>query len=206
MNLSVNLIEESEKRQGGSLSPLFFIRIIAWAIPIIIALIIGHLAICLTLNKSQLERAQAQITDKKDQLVLSAEIMKQQRQYRDLLGQLNGWKALRLDWNKQLEALRLTVPLEVQLTSLDLSQTMMSSNGIPVAVYKLLLTGKTGGLNPESNLTRFRQTVIKDPKLSERLDDVVVPEGAFVEDTSPNAQPSDRLFKLNCTFQPQVYK
>lgn len=206
MNLSINLIEESEKRHGGSMSLLFFVRILGLIIPALVILFIIHLMVSLTLNKSQLERTTASIEDKKDQLAVSAEIMKQQKVYRDMLAQLNGWKSLRIDWNKQLDALRQTVPLEVQLTSLKLTQTMTATNNTPVTLHKLLLTGKTSGPNPEANLTRFRQSLLKDQKLAEFVDEVVVPEGAFVEDTSPEAHPSDRLFELNCTFKPRVYK
>lgn len=206
MNLSVNLIEDAEKRHGGSLPLLFFLRSVGLSIPVLVILFIAHIAISLAMYKTQLIRTEAQIKDKEDQLALSAEIMKQQKIYRDMLAQMNGWRSLRIDCNKQLDSLRLNVPLEVQLTSLNLSQSLTFTNNAPTAHHLILLKGKTSGANPEANLTRFRQNIVKDPALTDLLSEVIVPEGAFIEDTSEGAHPSDRLFELNCAFKPRVYK
>lgn len=205
MNLSINLIEESEKRHGGSLSLLFFLRTLMIAVPAIILLFVAHALITLNMNRAELTRIEELIAAKKPQLTLSAEIMKQQRVYRDMLVQLNGWKSMRLNCGQALEALRQTVPLEVQLTDMTLSRTLSATNKTPVTRFSLLLKGKTGG-TPEAHLTRFRLNLLREPTLANTLADVVVPEGAFVEDTSPGAHPMDRRFELNCTFNPREFR
>jgi hypothetical protein len=113
---------------------------------------------------------------------------------------------MRLEWSHQLDLVRQTVPLEVQITSLRLTRELLTSNNIPLAVYALNLRGKTGGYPPEANLTRFRLNLSKSPPLTNTLATVDVPEGTFVEDTSPDARPMGRLFQLNCRFQPREFK
>ena len=206
MNLSINLIEESEKRHGGSLTALFVLRSLGVALPLMLVLFVAHVFITLRLERSQLAQTEELIAAKKPQLALSAEIMKQQKLYRQMLAQLNGLRAMRLEWSQQLDLLRQTVPLEVQLTSLRLTRELRASNNIPLAVYALNLRGKTGGTPPEANLTRFRLNLSKSPPLTNTLSTVDVPEGTFVEDTAPDARPMDRLFQLNCRFQPREFK
>ena len=206
MNLHINLIEEDEKRRGGSLYTLFVLRAVAGAIPVLLLLILAHLIVSMRFAQTELERTLQRTDDKQPQLALASEVRKQERFYRDMLAQLDGWKAMRLDWHRQLSALRQTVPLEVQLTSLRLSQTVVYTNNSPAAAYLLLVRGKTGGSAPEHNLTRFRLSLLKAPDIGDSLADVDVPEGAFVEDTSPEARPMDRLFELNCRYNPREFK
>ncbi len=206
MNLHINLIEEQEKRRGGSPHLLFILRAVGASVPIVVLLILAHLIVSLRMAQTELDRTRQRTEDKKPQLALSSEVKKQERLYRDMLAQLDGWKAMRLDWHRQLAALRQTVPLEVQLTSLSFSQTVAFSNNAPVAAHLLLVRGKTGGAAPENNLTRFRLNLLKAPDMSAGLAEVEVPEGAFVEDTSPNARPMDRIFELNCRYKPREFQ
>jgi hypothetical protein len=185
---------------------LFVMRSAAIAIPLILVLFVIHLFVSLRMDRTQLVRTEERIADKKPQLAVSADIMKQQKLYRQMLAQLNGWRGMRLDWNRQLDLVRQTVPLEVQLTSLRLSRDLRMSNNVPTVFYFLALNGKTGGSQPESNLTRFRQNLLKSPLLTNTLAAVDVPEGAFVEDVSAEAHSMDRLFQINCTYQPMEFK
>ncbi|MFO7534624.1 MAG: hypothetical protein R6X19_02905 [Kiritimatiellia bacterium] len=205
MNLSINLIEDSEKRHAGHLPLLFIFRSLVLAIPVIIVLFVVHTVITLNMNRAELIRIEEKIADKKPQLTLSSEIRKQERFYHDMWSQLNGWKAMRMDCSPTLETLRQTVPLEVQLTDMSLSRTQTTTNKTPVTRHTLLLKGKTGG-TPEAHLTRFRLNLLREPGLTNTLADVVVPEGAFVEDTAPGALPMDRRFELNCRFLPREFK
>lgn len=206
MNLCVNLIEEGEKRHGGSLTTLFLIRALAVALPLALVLFVAHLLISLHLGRNQLVLTEERIVDKKPQLATSADVLKQQKLYRQMLAQLAGFGAMRLDWSVQLDLLRQTVPLEVQLASLHLTRETRLTNTVPKAVHALSLSGKTGGTQPEGNLTRFRLNLLRSPALTNTLSSVEVPEGAFVEDTSPGAHPMDRLFQLNCFYLPREFK
>jgi hypothetical protein len=206
MNLYINLIKEGEKRHGGAIPLVFILRCIGVAIPFLVLLFVAHLLITLSMNRAQLERTEERITDKKPQQALAFDIKKQEKVYRDMLAQLESWKKMRLDWNRQLASLQETVPLEVQLTGLHLTRTLTVTNNRPVATYFLVINGNTGGATPEANLTRFRQNMLKEPKLTNYIDEVIVPEGAFVEDTSPDARPMSRLFELNCRYQPKEYR
>lgn len=207
MNLYINLIEEGEKRHGGAIPLVFIFRAIGVAIPLLAVLFVAHLLITLSMNRTQLIRTEELIAAKKPQLALSVEIMKQLKTYREMLAQMEGWKSMRLDWHQQLATIQETVPLEVQITGLHLSRVLTATtNNTPVTTYALLLSGKTGGASPESNLTRFRQNMLKESLLTNDIDEVSVPEGAFVEDTSPGARPMDRLFEVNCPYKPRGVK
>jgi Tfp pilus assembly protein PilN len=203
MSLHINLIEEGEKRHGGSIPLVFILRSVGIVVPLLILLFISHLLITSSMYRTQLARTEERIADKNPQLALSAQIMKQQKTYRDLLAQLKGWNSMRLDWNQQLASIQEAVPLEVQLTSLTLLRKYTVTNNMPVTAYALVVNGKTGGATPEANLTRFRQNMQKSPGLTNYLEEVTVPEGAFVEDTSPGSRAMDRLFEVNCRYQPR---
>jgi hypothetical protein len=206
MNLHVNLIEEREKRLGGSLHMIFILRAIGVAIPVIVVLLLAQILISTSMATKEYTRTEELIAAKKPQLTLSAEVRKQQRYYGDMLGQLDSWKVMRIDWNRQLSALRPTVPLEVQVTSLHLTRTLLFTNNAPTSIYALDLRGKTAGAAPEANLTRFRLNILKEPGMNTLLAGVDVPEGTFVQDLSPGARPMDRLFELKCLYQPLVSK
>lgn len=204
MTLSVNLIEEGEKRHGGSLTTLFLMRSLAIALPVILILFLSHLLITLRMDRASLARTTERILDKQSQTNDFAKVKAQQKLYLQMKAQLDGFAAIRLDCSRQLTLIQETVPLEVQVTSLHLDRNVSISNNVPTIVYKLALSGKTGG-QPEANLTRF-QTQLKGPSLTNTLATVDVPEGAFVEDKSPGALPRDRLFQLNCAFLPRGFK
>lgn len=206
MNLHVNLIEEKEKRLGGSLHMIFILRALGVALPVVLVLLLAHILISLSMATKELARTEELIAAKKPQLSLSEEVRKQQRNYRDMMGQLDGWKTMRIDWNRQLHALRQAVPLEVQITGFHLTRTLLFTNTVPTTFYILQLRGKTGGAAPESNLTRFRLNILKEPGMNNLLAGVEVPEGAFVQDLAPGARPMDRLFELKCLYQPLVSK
>lgn len=206
MNLSINLIEESEKRHGGAVPLVFILRSIGVVIPLLAVLFVAHLLITLSMSRTQLSRTEELIAAKKPQLSLSVEIMKQQKSYREMLAQMEGWRSMRLNWHRQLAAIQDTVPLEVQLTGLHLTRDLTVTNNTPRTTYTLLLSGKTGGASPEDNLTRFRQNMQKNAGLTNDIGEVTVPEGAFVEDTSPGARPTDRLFEVNCQYKPREPK
>jgi hypothetical protein len=205
MNLSINLIEDSEKRHAGPLPLLFMFRSLVLAVPVIIVLFVAHTVVTLNMNQAELIRTEEKIADKKTQKTISSEIRKQKSIYEAMLSQLNGWKAMRMECGPTLEALRQTVPLEVQLTDMSLYRTQATTNKTPVARHTLLLKGKTGG-TPEAHLTRFRLNLLRENGLTNTLADVAVPEGAFAEDTSPGALPMDRRFELNCRFSPREFK
>lgn len=206
MNLYIDLIEEGEKRHGGLIPLVFVVKSIGVAIPLVILLFIAHLLITLSLNQTQLKHTEELISAKTPQITHSAEIEKQKKTYGDMLAQLNGWKNMRVNWNHHLAILQETVPLEVQLTDLQLTRTLKFTNNTPVATYSIAIRGKTGGGTPEANLTRFRLNMQKETGPTNYIDEVNVPEGAFIEDTSPGAHPMDRLFELNCRYQPRAFR
>ncbi len=202
MNVHINLITDEEKRHGGAIPWMFVLRCVGITIPLLVLLFIAYQLITLNMSRTQLERTEERIADKKPQLALIGEIRKQEKTYRDVVAQLDGLKNMRVDWNRQLAALRKSVPLDVQLISLSVSRRVVTAtDNTPAASYSLLLSGKTGGATPEAHLTQFRQNMLKEPGLTNAIDTISVPEGAFVQDNSPGAASMDRLFEVNCQYK-----
>lgn len=206
MNFLVNLIEEEEIRRGGSHMALFVLRALGVTVPVAILLFVAHTLVVLRLSSSELVRLEELIEAKKPNLAMSADVMAQKRYFLSMQSHLEGWETMRTDGHRTLAAWRSAVPLEVQLTSLAFSQAATSSNTLLAATAVIRTRGKIKGPEPESHLTRFRLNLVNASGFQDAMEAVDVPEGAFVEDTSPGAQPTDRIFELNARFQPRPFK
>lgn len=200
MNLHVNLIEDSEKRSGSSVRVIFVTKAILITLPVLFLLFASLLLFRMHLAKGEINRTRELIAARKDQIALSAEVKKQKAAFTEMRKRLESWNRMRIESHSQLAAIRLCVPLEIQLTSLRLTRTDAVTNNAPVAHYTLQLRGKTGGQTPELHLTRLRAHLLRHADLTNALESVEAPPGSFVEDRSAGANPTDRLFLLDCAY------
>jgi Tfp pilus assembly protein PilN len=202
MNLHLNLILESEKRSGASIRVWFLVRLVLILVPAVLLLYSAYLAYQMITLRKETDHFRELIAARQEQMTLSAQIAKQKKTYEDMLSQIHDWAASRLPVADRLDAFRLTVPLDIQLTSLRLTRTIRYTNSMPVAIYALQIRGKTRGeeseLTVDQFLTRLRQT----PGLASDLESAQVPPGAFLQDREPGAHPLDRVFLLECLFKP----
>lgn len=204
MNLSINLIAESERRSASAVNPAFLLRAAAIGIPALIVAALASAYVSVKTMERDLVSQEDALARLKPSLEAVARIRKQATQFRAMVGMIESWQATRLEWHEQLALIRETVPLTVQLTRIRVDDFSQMLDGKPARGYAVQIQGKTGGLRAESNVQTFRENLALAESLTPFVDTAEIPPGTFVQDPAPTAQKTDRLFEMRVTYKPRV--
>lgn len=126
---------------------------------------------------------------------------------RSAMRQLQSCNHARLAWGDELACVQRTVPLDVQLTALRVSQFVGGTTSTACAVrsYDLHLIGKTSGEDADAHV-RVMLDRLASPAFSNRIELVTVPNGGFRQDPGRGALRTDRVFDVLCRYRPRSFE
>lgn len=115
-----------------------------------------------------------------------------------VLREISGWRASRIDWNRQLEGVRAAAPEQIQLTELRVSQSILTgADNVPVRAFEMRLAGRAPAAHAEDSVNDLREGLLSQAPFTGRLEAVTLPPGAFRQD--PQGK-NDRVFELVCRY------
>lgn len=119
------------------------------------------------------------------------------------LKEIQSWRQTRIAWGDQLAQLQRIVPSMIQLTELHVTHDLLvASNNVPARVFELRLSGRTGSLRSEANVSELREALSAQPPFDALIETVSIPPGSFRQDP---ASKSDRTFEMVCKYLPRPF-
>jgi Tfp pilus assembly protein PilN len=202
--MRVNLILESERRSTSPVSLSVVIRTAAGvAILLVMMFVVSLISSYRALNNSvRYVDEEWKRTEPKYKAAL--QIRGDLEKTTATLKEIQSWRETRLAWGQQMEYLQQVVPPLVQLTEMRVTQDLLVlSNNIPARVFELRLSGRTGSLRSEANVSELREALAGRPPFNAFIESVSIPPGAFRQDP---AVKSDRTFEIVCRYFPRPFK
>ena len=205
MNLRVDLILESEQRSGSIITVKSLVRIVSILVPLVVGLLLAWQAYGLVRIKTELRSTEAR-WQSVEPLEMKAKKLAQERQANeDQLAQLNGWRKSHMDWHAHLLQLFHSVPENIQLQNLRISQALqVTSNKVPARAFTLELRGKAVGVEAESSVNSYKRMLLEGPAFSNDVTRVEVP--LFGADTTAGAGKNDRIFEIRCSYRERLFE
>ncbi len=206
MSVRVNLILDSEIRSGQPVWVTGLIKALPFAALTVFAL--GALSFFGSYTALRREVAIAkeawQQTEPKylEAVRLKAGIAVE----REVLRELKSWGKARIEWSSQLEEMARLMPATIQLTELMIIQRLQMGPKAPERAFELRMSGKTGGLQPEANVTEFQSLFLIHPFFNQTVTNAAIPAGSFKQDPSRNAARTDRVFELVVKYRPRAFE
>jgi len=208
MSLRVNLIKEPEQRSGSSLNAKSITRIASIVMPVALALLIAQQALSSFMLSSQLSILESQwfaIEPKQKQAIKQTARLNFNKK---TLEELDGWPAVRLDWNQNLAAIMQAVPDTIQLTSLRVILEAPPANARPAVGslsrdYQLSLDGVTRVPDSMQVVQALEANLRRHPILHPLIETVTVANFA-ADDASDDK--SSRVFTIQCKFKSPPHK
>ena len=100
-----------------------------------------------------------------------------------------------------MEYLQQVIPPSIQLTEMRVTHDLLvMSNNVPARVFEMRLSGRTGALRSEANVSEFREALSGQPPFDKFMETVSIPPGSFRQDP---ATKSDRVFEISCKYIPR---
>jgi hypothetical protein len=207
MNLRVDLILDTEKRSGSAVSLKSAIRIAIIFVPIcIVVFVLVTLLDTTRLTKKAcvLEGSWADAQIKQSEAAVLAATFTRNR---NILAELEGWRAAHAEWNEHLIAILKIIPDSIQLNNLNVKHKIAvigPKNRYQGREFILSLTGKAYGPTASADVdTLKRKLGIVEP-LCDQLKEIRVP--IFRQDDDADAAKSDRIFMIECHYKPKLFK
>jgi|GEM_PF-1568458 len=201
MSFRVNLLLDAEQR-----SPIPFRKeTIIWfcvaVVVVLISIVTAWFYISQQTMKTRLADARwswEQLSPRYDEYL---KIKKELESLSVLRNDLESWQKSRCDWNKQLDLLQDAVPAEIQLTGLAIALNPDSGPEVDQRRFDLKISGKVSGVAADRYVQQFLE-VFTRPPLAENISSAVIPDGAFRQDSAPNAGMDARVFEIMAQYKP----
>lgn len=204
MNLQVNLILDSEKRSGSTVSLKFVVRGLAVVIPVIIGIIIAGLVLTSRLARENLrfvEQEQGQLVPVYKSVM---ELKRELKECRQLVKMLKGWTTSRTDWFALLRRFQGEVPPSIQFLRLTVSDVIENTGNAPTRKSGMYIKGKATGDCGEEDIQLLDKTLKEKPPFQElfsRIDVKLLGAGENITDKNI------RVFEIECILMPrEIYK
>ncbi len=201
MSLHIDLFTENERSNPSG--KILLTTMITAAVVILIGLALYAFQAWFMLQASQsaLGRAQRRNDEMKQNHKLALTLIAEIAEARACLTEMAAFSNAQAQVAAQLYAIAVSVPEDIQLTQLSLSETLVpggAKNDLPARLYKGAITGRTAadGVNE-----RIR-SVIDEMNGADGLLGTVRPGGVSVDP----AKSSDRIFEINFSLEPLLYK
>lgn len=205
MNFRVDLILAEEQRSASLLNPKSITRIVAVVVPSAIGLMIANFALGVYLlgNAAAVEKKKWETAEPRAKK--AGEVRDALNINLGIVDELTGWKETHLLWHEQLAAFRAAVPASIQLTELNVQQSLLSSPA-PSRSYTLRLAGRSISDATGTRVVELKSAFSEVPALKPFVKSAEVVVGTFVSDLSPQAKKDDRLFRIECAYTERVFK
>ena len=200
MNLQVDLMLNTERRSGSSVSRKFVIRLTAVIIPVIL---LGLFAVLIMTYQSSkrdrdfVEQEKIQI-DPQYKKVLGLE--KEFNSVRDLKAAIQGWGDSRLDAYRLLRGLQRAAPRTIQLTQWIFNEKVEAVGTVFGRTAGIYMKGKVAGERPEADVQRLYQALKSEPPFPDIMGQVEVKRFAASEALD---EQGGRVFDIECMLKPR---
>lgn len=201
MNLQVDLMLDTERRSGSSVSRKFVIRLTAVGIPVILLGLFAVLIMTYHASKRErnlVEQEKVQIDPEYKKVV---NLEKEYNNIRGLKTAIQGWGDSRLDAYRLLRGLQRSTPLTVQLTQLVLNEKVEAVGTAFGRTTGIYMKGKVAGKNPDADVQHLYQALKIEPPFPEIMAQVEVKR--FAASDALNEQDT-RIFDIECTLKPRL--
>jgi len=201
MNLQVDLMFDTERRSGSTVSQKFIIRLTAVIIPVILLGLFAALIVASQASKRDrnvIEQEKKQI-DPEYKKVINLE--KELKNVQGLKAAIQGWSDSRLDAYRLLRGLQRSVPLTVQLTQWVLNEKVEVVGTVFGRTAGIYMKGKVAGERPEADVQRLYQALKSEPPFPDIMAQVEVKRFAASEALNEQA---GRVFDIECTLKPRL--
>jgi hypothetical protein len=200
--MHINLIYETEQRSASPVSLKLALRVLAGA-----AIALGAIGLFSFIASYQALKSSVRLAEAdwaatepkhKEALRVRGELSRQ----REVLALIQGWRAARVEWGRQLQDLQPLVPPLIQLTELKVTQNqVLQPKDVPARVFELRVTGRTPAERAEMNVSQLQDVLGKLPPFDALMESVSLPPGAFRQDP---LKKTDRLFEIACKYKPRA--
>lgn len=205
MNLSTNLIYDSEMRSPSLVSLKSMLQVAAIFFPLIIVILYFYQNVKLAEARSALDVENARWTKMQAEQERSQAMTGELRAIRSSTSELAGWERTRLEWHALLASLRGHVPPSIQLKVMNVRHALeLDEKNNLQRRFKLSLNGRCAGPDADTKVQGFRQVLGEQPPLDSLVSNVVV--AGLVEDLEPGAREGDRIFQIDIDFNPRNFR
>ncbi len=201
MSLHIDLFKDNERSNPSG--KILQTTMITAAVVILIglALYVFQTFFMLQASQAALSRAQRRSDEMKQNHKVALKLIADIAEVRAYLTEMAAFSNAHAQVAAQLYAIAVSVPEDIQLTQLSISESLVAGGAkkdIPARLYKGAITGRTAadGVNE-----RIR-SVIREMNAAEGLLGKVTPGGVSVDP----AKSSDRIFEINFSLEPLLYK
>ncbi|MFO7871499.1 MAG: hypothetical protein R6V03_08720 [Kiritimatiellia bacterium] len=204
MNLRVDLILEAEQRSGSVVSLKSLTRIAAFAVPLLLIVIGGCVAMDIYGSGARARLLLQQKKEAEPKQKAAIALRGKMHENQNALRELKGWEKSRIDWSCRMRALQMLVPPSIQFKSLRVSHSLrIHENKVPARLYKLEISGMARGPTAESGVKTLHSRLGSAEPFSEEVEERSL-HGR--RDTSAGAGPEDRVFEITCQYKPMLFE
>ena len=201
MNLRIDLILATEQRSASVLSGKMILRISCITVPLILLTIIGLAGTKIWRTNSELSALEQQWAIDKPKQEAAVLLRGLLAQNNDMSAATLAWKKTHLDICKVLSEIIKETQSNVQFDLLRLNESLQP-NG--TRTYSIVIKGRSYGEEAESSVLALRKRLSANVYLDPLLVKVEVP--VFKGDESPTAEKTDRIFQIDCQFEPRKFE
>ncbi|MDD5483585.1 MAG: hypothetical protein PHP98_08040 [Kiritimatiellae bacterium] len=200
MNLSVNLLLESEVRSISRISRKFLLNAAAAFAALLLLAFVGFVLLGAR-SAAQSFRFAEQEKKQSENIFRAVNDLRQELTgLQDLTNTIGGWAATRSDWPSMLAGLPSIVPSNIQLTKMTGNENINAVDNVPTRVVSLYFQGKAAGGHSEVDVQEFEKNLKEKPPFGEFMELVQVKQ---FEAVRTGAQEDIRIFDIECRFKPQ---
>lgn len=201
-SLRIDLIAEDEQRSAAPISMRGIARIATIAVPLVVLLGVASTVVRFMALKNTERMREAEWLVVEPQSEEAKKLTAAMVTNRKILKLVNGWENSNLRWTDQLLALRESVPGEIQLVNLKVTQEIRAADGKTKRFCRLSIQGKARGTNAQDRVDGLRHSLADDEAFGTNLADVEVKE--FRADPAKGAGKDDRVFQIASNYKPLV--
>lgn len=200
MNLQVNLILDSEKRSGSTVSLKFVIRVAAVAIPVLMGIAITGIIVAERSARQNMRFAEQEQSQLDPVYASVLGLNSELRECQQVAVTLEGWGASRTDWRLVLRQLQEVVPPSIQLLRMTVTETIGPLGGVPARMSGMYIKGRVVGETAEDDVRSLDKALKEQPAFTNLFAKVEVKRFEAGE----NAADRDaRVFEIECMLKPK---
>jgi hypothetical protein len=201
MSLHIDLFTEKERSNPSGKILLTTMITAAIVILIGLALYVFQNFFMLQASQSALARAQRRSDEMKQNHKLALSLIADITEVRACLTEMTAFSNAQSQVAAKLYAIAVSVPDDIQLTQLSISESLVASGpkkDLPARLYTGQITGRTAADGVNERL----RSVIGDMNGADGILGTVRPGGVNVDP----AKSTDRIFEINFSLEPRLYK
>lgn len=201
MNLQVDLMLDTERRSGSTVSQKFVIRLMAIIIPVVLLGLFVVLVATYQASKRDrhiVEQEKMQI-DPEYKKVMS--LGKELKDVQNLKASIQGWGDSRLDAYRLLRGLQRAAPPTIQLTQWVFNEKVEAVGTAFGRTAGIYMKGKVSGEHTEADVQRLYQALKSKAPFSDIMAEVEVKR--FAASEAVNDQ-ENRVFDIECKLKPRL--